>query len=153
MYSVHNVNADYFIILAHNQKTGGTELRNEFKVPLTNDTNWITLDLLNGVTAWDDTKKLQVRRIGSQVYLRGELKIPPILFTVGNNKPIAKLPDGFAPDRTNNVPAQASNESYVALYKIFAGGDIQPLRTSNPNPTVDNWYSIDHSWVSGKTFW
>lgn len=151
MYSVQNISSDEFVIVAHNQKSGGVEWGFDYHTNIAKDTGWQTLNLLNGCQVWEEGKELEIRRIENIVYLRGELKIPANVWN--DTLQIAEIPATFRPDRVHNTVAQPVNEANIAFYKIYAGGSLYPLRTNNETLVDDDWYSIETSWVCGDSFW
>lgn len=92
-------------------------------ITMLEDTGWVDLPLLNGVTARDNTIKWkpQLRRIGNIVYCKGQVSIPAHT----SNIAIAEIPEGFRPQYELRFEELAQRNNWYApdTYLINVSAD------------------------------
>ncbi|MET1154725.1 MAG: hypothetical protein ABWX72_11025 [Arthrobacter sp.] len=108
------------LVLQHN-RMDGTPIKSRPLVDFVRDTGWVTLTLESGWTI-GGAGTLQARRIGNQVFLRGN-----VLSTSAPGNTwirIATVPDGMRPTLSTPFP-QSSNTTATMAIRVNPGGGIE----------------------------
>lgn len=109
------------------------------------DTGWVDVPLTPGFTALPGTEKPQVRKIGSQVFLRGGVSNAGIAANSTNT--IANLPSAaFYPASSNAITHIGTSQgSTAATLLVSATTGILSLRVSG---TLSNYYVLTLTWLT-----
>lgn len=104
------------------------------------DTRWIDLNLLNGVELFGPTTRLQCRRIGRTIHLRGALK------NISGNTVVASLPQRFRPIGVSQQivcpTSTVGGNLRFARWEIHVNGDITMVGSSDGNYSNTHWFPI-----------
>jgi hypothetical protein len=99
------------------------------------DSGWVELAPAAGFTA----TFMQLRRIGKEVRIRGEIKGPSLgNIPAGTNAIIANMPGGFTPSSRSHVWMAAPQNPASAQVRMFAnpGGGLQLIHNGTASPYV-----------------
>jgi len=118
-------------------------------VPMLEDSGWITLDLINGFTAYQGATAYQpiCRKVGKTVDLVGQMS-PPANSTVGTTTQttFCVLPIGCRPDRIRTGIMQGSSQAQWLL-TISTNGNVLASRYADgavlTTPASTAWMTID----------
>ena len=111
------------------------------------ETDWINIDLAEGISAYNDSTIPQYRRSGSVVFIRGGVK-----GITQQNQLIGTIPsDEFAPNGQSHqyvAPISTTGTSTrVGRYSITVNGEIRLYNNSDGNYSASDWYCITTTYI------
>lgn len=111
------------------------------------ETDWINIDLAEGITAYDGLSTPQYRRSGSVVFIRGAVK-----GITQQKQLIGTIPsDEFNPNGQSHqyvAPISTTGTSTrVGRYNISVTGEIKLDNNSDGNYSGSDWYCITTSYI------
>lgn len=111
------------------------------------ETDWINIELAEGVSAYDTSTIPQYRKSGSVVFIRGAVK-----GVTQREQLIGTIPDDkFNPTGQSHAYvapiSSTDNTTRVARYSITVTGEIKIMNNSDGIYTNSEWYSIETSYI------